>query len=449
MNIRQYLRSGILVALVAFSGMAQAVPVEVIKIGTWNTATGAGNPLGVGGPGMATGQKYVIKINYDDTSTVETRDVVTAGFADSGQDMSVIELTGGSNTLDVFVPMEGLDTSTPFIYTQNDSNHFDLGFGTPEPTLNFVDGSDVTDTANIIGVEFEGDLVTGAGNNLIELYNAAADATSPINQVGQVLNFGVGTAIRQVGNSLTDSEAVVNVGSDNVAFDANMAAQTANVAAMGNDLGAGRSDTEDFLDATWDVSGTTATSLVRNEVAIQVELLDSGLTSTIDTATWNVDVTEQMTGISSSASGQVMVSYINDAPSSTLSATATASGYDFAYSSLDADLVVNTLIAGFEILTYSVEVDGVATTLFDSLISTGSLSLTELALFNAFGEGVHSLGIIVTDLAGAISTASADFTVGDISPVPVPPAFALMLTALGLLGVTGFRKRNSNTASSV
>jgi hypothetical protein len=37
---------------------------------------------------------------------------------------------------------------------------------------------------------------------------------------------------------------------------------------------------------------------------------------------------------------------------------------------------------------------------------------------------------------------SADFNLDDIPPIPIPPAFALMLTALAFLGVTGFRRRS-------
>ena len=170
-------------------GYADAEQVLVgIKVGTWNLAPGAGNPTGVGGPGMATGQHFVVKISYDDTSPVSTRNVLTELFTDSGQDMSVIELTGGSNTIGIFVPMAGLDWGAPFIYGQNEANHFPTF--SAEPTVNFALGSNVSDPSNIIGVEFEGDFVAGANFNIIEMFNTAADSVAPINEVGQILNCG-------------------------------------------------------------------------------------------------------------------------------------------------------------------------------------------------------------------------------------------------------------------
>ena len=220
-----------------------------------------------------------------------------------------------------------------------------------------------------------------------------------------------------------------------------MAAQTTNVTATGNDLGAGRSDGEDFLGSTWDVSGTTQP----DGINIAVELVNAGLTSTIDTTTWNATVDEQMTDFS--GTGEVLVSYANTAPSSTLSATANPTGYDFAYTSDDVDLAVNAILAGFEQVVYSVFVDSIATSLFDDLIASGLLSLSNAELLAAFGVGSHLLEVIITDLAGATNTSSATFDVEDvISPIPVPPAFGLMLIALGFLGATGFRRRVGNVA---
>jgi hypothetical protein len=435
MNIKQYLRSSALIALVSFSGMTQATVINVIKIGTWSTAPGAD---------LAPTQKYVVKIKYDDTSTVDTRDVLTGGFADSGQDMSVIELTGGTNTLDIFVPMEGLDTSTPFIYTQNDSNHFDLGFGTPEPTLNFVAGSDVTDTANIIGIEFEGDFAPdfASNQNIIELFNTTPGAATPINQVGQILNcaddFCVSSSIAASGtNTLVDAvDVTVNDGA--VTYDATMLVQTTTLAVQSNELGAGRSDGETFLDADWTESGGALTGNLEADGAnIEVGIANSGLATTTSTTTWDLTLTEQMTELSDTA--EVLVNYTNDAPSSTLSATANASGYDFTYTFDDLDLAVAAIIAGFEVLTYDVLYDGVVSTLFDDLIANGMLSLTAAAL----GFGSHTLAITVTDLAGASHMSDIAFDVAGVSPVPIPSAFFLMLTALGFLGATRFKKQRS------
>jgi hypothetical protein len=460
MNIRQYLRSSILIALVSFVGISQAAVFELIKIGTLN---GTPNPINNlpgspdNGPGMAPGQKFVVKISYESTSTVLTRDVLMESLAPSGQDMFVIELNGGSNTLDIFVPMEGLDSGgTPFIYTQDESDHFFLGGNAPPiATLNFAFDqgvsddpsmfpSFVSDTSNIIGVEFEGNFVTGAHSNIIELFNTVANATDPINEVAQANNLAAGLVTRET-NGLADA---VDVTVDDGAVTYNAASlllsgETTNLTVQSNDLGAGRSDGETFLDSTWTESGDALPGTLQlNGVDIKVAIENSGLTNTTSSASWDLTLTEQMTGLGDSA--LVLVDYANAAPSSSLSATATASGYNFAFSSMDADLVVNALIAGFELLTFGVLVDGSATTLFDTLITNGTLSLTTAALLAEFGGGSHTLAIMVTDLAGAQSMSSANFNLDDIPPIPIPPAFALMLTALAFLGVTGrFRRRSS------
>ncbi len=91
---------------------AGAVIRDATFVGTWNLTPGIGNPVDTGGPGMSRGQKFTIKVSYDDTSTVLTSDVLTESFTDSGQDMSVIELTGGSNTIEISIPMAGFDGET-------------------------------------------------------------------------------------------------------------------------------------------------------------------------------------------------------------------------------------------------------------------------------------------------------------------------------------------------
>ena len=427
MTLRSTLQSALLFSLLSFCAAAQAI--SITWIGTWDS-TGIGNPTGSGGPGIAAGQKYVVKIEYDPTSSVNTGvDILDASFNPSGQTMDTIDLTGGSNTIDIFVPMTGLDGSTPYIYTQDETTHFPAFI--PVPTLNFTAGSDRNNVANIIGVEFEGDFAAGAGNNIIELFNTTAGAATPIEQVGQVLNFGTGIATTDT-NGLVDAVDVV-AGNGAVTYSAGALTQTSNVNVLqSNDLGAGRSDGEDFLDSnsSWSVSGTDDPDGLNIAVAIQ----NSGLTSTVDATSWSATITEEMTGKSDVAT--VLVDYTNTAPTSVLTATAAADGYDFAFSFDDVDLVVNGLIADFEQLTFEVFVDGAATTLFTDLLFNGTQSLSNLALFNAFGDGLHVLQIITTDLAGASASSLARFAVGEeIPPIPVPPAFALFLTAIALFGL--------------
>ncbi len=172
----------------AFLGFAAANAEiqDITFIGTWNLPPGSGNPAGVGGPAMSTGETFTIRVRYNDASMVLARDVPTELLATSGQMMSVIELNGGDNTLQISAPMPGFDTGTPFVYELNEGAHqTDLQ---PFATVNFAQGADVTDPANIIGFTFDGSFVAGSGNNLIDLFNTAANSTSDVNFVAQVVN---------------------------------------------------------------------------------------------------------------------------------------------------------------------------------------------------------------------------------------------------------------------
>ena len=158
-RIRTIIRTlGLLGLALILAQPASAVPVDIVFVGTWDS-TGTGNTA-AGSPGLAMGQRYVIRITYNDASTVTTGvDVLNSFFVPSGDTMQTMDLTDAGHSLDIFLPMEGLDTGTPYIYQQNETTHFPAFI--PAPTLNFVDGSDVTDVNNIIGLEFEGNFAAG------------------------------------------------------------------------------------------------------------------------------------------------------------------------------------------------------------------------------------------------------------------------------------------------
>ncbi|MDX1734061.1 MAG: hypothetical protein R3228_06835 [Halioglobus sp.] len=438
MHKTQFTRTKLMAGLLGLSSAllsvtASAAIVSQTWVGTWDS-TGSGNPTASGGPGMTAGQKYVIRVDYDTGSSVTTADVLDSFFAPSGQQMSTIDLTDPGNSLDIFVPMEGLDSGTPFIYTQDETDHFPAFI--PAPTLNFTLGSDISDVNNIIGLEYEGDFVAGANNNIIELFNTTPGAATPINMVSTVLNLGTGPAATDT-NGLAVA-VPVQVANTSVTYSAADLVKTTALTVQSNDLGAGRSDGETFLSSTWSVTGATQA----NGVDIEVGIADSGLTNTADTTSWNVTVTEAMTDLSDSA--VAAVDYSNASPTASLSAVADAVDIDFTLTRSDLDLAVNALIAGFEsVVAISALVDGTLTSFFDPLLATDFMTASHAALEAAFGLGGHTLLITVQDLAGASATATVDFFVQDtgVPPVPVPAPLFLILLGLAML-----RRRATRTA---
>lgn len=409
---------------------AVAAPIDLTWVGTWTNAPGSGNSTGSGGPGMSSGQRYVINITYDDASTVTNDvDVLNGSFLPSGNKMTTINLDAAGNSLDIFVPMEGLDTGTPFIYNQNETNHFPAFI--PNPTLNFVNGSSISNTANIIGLEFEGNFFAGAGNNLIEIFNTSPGGGT-VNLVSQILNFGTGIAISGV-NSTISNAVDLEITAGSVIYSAGALTRTTSLSIdQSNDLGAGRFDGEDFIDAFWSPTGTT----VGND--IQVGIANSGLANTTSTASWTALLTEQMTGVSDTDSA--IVSYANAAPTLNASTTVQAGGIDFSQTSGDFDLAVNALIADFETITNAVLLDGTTdvTAFFADLWNTGSQSSSYSALEAAFGLGLHTLDFSVTDFAGVTVTRSQVIEVlsGGEPPTPPLPAPAPLLPLIGgLIGL--------------
>jgi len=406
-----------------FTGLASAAIInDVTYVGTWDSV-GSGNPLVDGGPGMSPGQRYVVRFSYDLSSTVtQGVDVLTSAFVPSGVTMSTINLNDAGNSLDIFVPMEGLDAGSPLIYSQNEGTHFPQFI--PNPTLNFVNGSDISDVGNIIGLEFEGDFA-GAGNNLIELFNTAPPG-GPTNMVAQILNLGTGIAASDTNGLVTAVELMVDAGPDIVYNAATLTKTATALVSQSNDLGAARGDGEDFVDFSWSPAG-----IVTGD-SIAVAIADSGLTNTTDTSSWTASAIEQMTG--KADSDTLGVSYANAIPTVNASATANATGFDFTFSADDVDLAVNALIGGFELLNLTALVDGAidATAFFASLFNSGTEAYSNAELFTAFGAGPHSVLFSVVDLAGALGTTSASFDT-DAQPVPEPSVILLMLTSLLLL----------------
>lgn len=367
--MEQFVRKiGLIAAAMMLPGIVsvQAATIDVTYVGTWDS-TGAGNPTGVGGPGMSAGQRFVIRASYDDASArTDNVDVLDAFFSPSGNLMTTINLDDAGNSLDIFVPMEGLDSGSPFIYTQDEGDHFPAFI--VNPTLNFANLAPLSN-ANILGLEYEGDFVAGGGGNFIELFNTSPGGGA-INMVSQILNFDAGFAPAVVGvNTLAEaSDVIVDAGPDRVYSASSLMQTTAATIVQSNDLGAARSDGEDFITTTWSQAG------VASGDDITVAIADSGLTNTIDSAIWTFTADEEMTG--RSGSDALIASYLNAAPTASASAVANAGGYDFSYLAGDDDLAVNGLIAGFEVLVFSALLDGTldVTAFFNSLLTGGGHS---------------------------------------------------------------------------
>jgi hypothetical protein len=222
-----------------------------------------------------------------------------------------------------------------------------------------------------------------------------------------------------------------------------------------NDLGAVRSDKEDFLTHTWQLLGSVeggatlqpllgpdldalrpdvivslppvGTRAVEN-VNKSVDLGDSGLQTTTDVATWQIAVVEDLTGLGST--DVVDVSYKNTDPTVNIDATVQPGGYLFTYIMSDPDL--NIAIPDFEVLNLTILVDGTPTSVFDPLAQAGNQILSDLEIVTLFGLGPHTLEFRLADR----SLASQSSFVSDTAVfVPEPGTVVSLIAGCLALGV--------------
>jgi hypothetical protein len=189
-----------------------------------------------------------------------------------------------------------------------------------------------------------------------------------------------------------------------------------------NDLGAVRSDKEDLLTHTWQRLGSiqggatlqpllgTDLDALRPDVIISlppvgtravenvnksVDLVDSGLQTTTDVATWQVAVEEDLTGLGST--DVLDVSYANSNPTVDIDAIAQVGSVLFTYIMSDLDLAIP--IANFESLSLTILVDGAPTSTFDPLALNGNQVMSDSEIVTLFGIGPHTLEFRLADRA--------------------------------------------------
>ncbi len=422
-----------------------AAPIDLVLIGTWSTSPGSGHTAS--GTEVATGGKFVIKTTYDpDVTPIMATNV-------NGFDYFTVDLAGGTappsggglvsngNTLDVLVPLEGFDTAMPFIYSLDELDHGDFSgdpFPSVVPQIHFRDAAGT----DFLGFKLEA-FDFGPGGNFLHMATEIANIDPgdgiPVPTPSTVVNLTTdtfATVIRSI-NSIADSAPVAAEAGDPLAFSAGALTITTDGGTVrnldgtwqDNDLGAARSDQEDFLTHDWELvgsvqGGAAGTALVGADATAErpniivdlppsgtrtvenvnkiVDIVNSGLQSTTDVATWQVSVTEDLTGFDG-GSDTVEVSYQNAGPTALV-------GPDLVYSAgataqlpqggvNDADLAVNAIISGFESHSFDWTQGGASL--------PGSPSASPDLLVDIVDSGLTTtldtvnLALEVTDLAGA------------------------------------------------
>jgi hypothetical protein len=166
-------------------------------------------------------------------------------------------------------------------------------------------------------------------------------------------------------------------------------------------------------------------------VNITRSLAQSGLQNTLDTTTFEVLVTESITGLSDTDS--VTVSYANAGPSATAGAGVVFNAGNFMStlnatgSADDSDLAANAQVAGFETLAAQFSIGGTAIGAAQNLGSPTSGPVPVLqnivTLQDAFNSGglnmttaTALLDLTVTDFAGASATAGQNISYDNTLP---------------------------------
>jgi len=407
-----------LLANLAFAAApVSAAIVDLIKIGTW---TGTPDGSVTQDAELQTGGKYVIHTTYD-TTTVNSTATQIWNTPLNTVSMNVYEanLQTPGNSFRLLVPMEGFDGGSPFIYDQDQNDHFAYP-AAPNPTIQFT--APGGNPANFLGYRFSGNFEPGTNNHFIDIYSVTPDGVTA-NQVTDAVrcddpgcSTGLPLVINSV-NSLVDAvDLSVDAGNNKTYSAGTTSVTTDGSAGANNNLGAGRSDGEDFLSFAWSEGGSPLTgSMTPDGVNIAVGIANSGLSNTTDTATWQVQMDEDLTGLS--ATDTMTVSYSNAGPTALPGSNLT---YDAGTTSVtanggvsDPDLAINSQIAGFESHTFSWAQGG--TGLPGGNAASVAVAIQNSGLTNTTDS--VSFDLTVTDLAGASDTQSITVSYNNADPV--------------------------------
>jgi hypothetical protein len=299
--------------------------------------------------------------------------------------------------------------------------------------------------------------------------------------VAQIRTGSFDMVIRSI-NAYVDALPVQAEAGGNLAYDAGTHSVTTDGGTFrngdgtwqDNDLGAGRSDKEDFLTHEWRLLGSveggpTDTALIGadadaerpniipsespfilqpppdgtrtvEKVNKSVSISNSGLVSTTDVATWRVGVSEDLTGFDG-GTDILMVSYSN--VETTIEKALATSVIDdailFELDVEDPDLAINGLgLVDFELVEVEILLDGAAFDGLDELIATGSQLVDHLEAVSLFGVGDHVLEVRASD---RVMRQGSSYVSELIAFTVIPEPGTGILLALGLVGLA--RRRRS------